>query len=197
MKHFYRLNIDTNCFTKQFNLDNFIKKIRTPKFNVPTVHNFPLEKDNGVISNDWLDYMHDIQLPPKNLIMFYRQENYQHFGAHIDLDNTTGKNDRIFALNWTIDPNDQSEMAWYELPYDWEDKVVYTEIGSAYAEWPINDLKETGNRCTIADHPTLVRTDLPHTVFMKNNYRLSLSFRFDLKFDNWNDVVEYFKPYFI
>lgn len=197
IKNFYRLNLDTNCFKDSLDFDSFLHKIKTREFVEPTLYPYNLKKENDLISKDWLEYMKDIGLEPRSLIFFYREENYQHWGAHIDLNDSTGENDRVYAVNWTIDPEDQSEMTWYNLPENWREQVEYSMIGSAYAEWPIETLTEVGERCTIGTTPTLVRTDIPHTVFMKDNFRLCLSFRFDLKFHDWNAVTNYFNPYFL
>jgi hypothetical protein len=115
---------------------------------------------------------------------FMRKPNYQHPGAHCDmLPNGTVLG---AALNWCLG-EDSSEMVWYEYP-DVDPNTLNDSNNYVDYEWPVSVLKET-HRHVIGNIPTLVRTDLPHTIDMKDHERWCVSLRFhnDL---GWQQCVD-------
>jgi len=189
--NFIRLNFDvTNAFQKSFDYKKLLARARTETFTIPRVF---FEKTD-ILSESFLKTFEKFE--PASILFFYRKPNYQHFGAHIDLNNKTNKNDSVYAINWLLE-DDESEMIWYKLPPNWEEGLKHTEIGSAYAEWDIKNLTEHGKRCNIKNICTLVRVDIPHNVYMGAKERLSVSVRFNRKFENWDQCCNYFSNYFI
>lgn len=117
---------------------------------------------------------------------FMRKPNYQHPGAHCDMlpDGTI----LGAALNWCLGEDD-SEMVWYEKPKN--NAIVNDNHNYVDYEWPIESLTET-HRHIIGNTPTLVRTDLPHTVDMKNHERWCVSLRFHNDI-TWDQCIEKIK----
>ena len=188
--NYIRLKVNTeNPFADTFNLDNLLKDCRNSSIEVPRVF---IHKPNILSSNILNQFK---PLTPTGVIFFYRKANYQHPGAHIDLNNTSLANDSIYAVNWLI-MDDTSKMTWYNLPSNWQENIKMTEAGSGYAEWNINELSQHGEQCDLRNIATLVRVDIPHTVFMGSKERLSISIRFDKKFTSWNNCAEFFDIYF-
>jgi hypothetical protein len=127
-----------------------------------------------LFSKDWLEYtVNEYGVRVDLAQIFMRKPHYQHPGAHVDID----QNDELYGggLNWTLDPDD-AEMVWYDTP---EHDPVYTQRSPTdrNKEWPLESLTEHA-RCTIGQTPTLVRTDIPHTVDMGANERWLISVRF-------------------
>lgn len=147
---------------------------------------------NKIFTDDWLTYVKHEFLAQVDLAqIFYRAPHYQHPGAHVDID----QNDTLYGggLNWTIDPDD-AEMVWYDTP---EHDPVYTKRSHTdrNKEWPLESLTECA-RCTIGQKPTLVRTDIPHTVDMGANERWLISVRFTwLK--SWKDYLNKFNDWIV
>lgn len=188
--NFLRLNTTIqNPFDEVFDYKKMLKQARSEEFTIPRV----FVKKPDILSDEFKQIFKDLE--PISVLFFYRKPNYQHFGAHIDLNDTTNKNDSIYAINWILE-DDESEMVWYNLPSDWQNNLKYTEVGSAYAEWDTSNLEEHGYRCNIKNNITLVRVDIPHNVCMGSKERLSVSVRFNKKFASWKDCVLYFKNYF-
>ena len=116
--------------------------------------------------------------------LFMRKPLYQHPGAHCDMlpDGTI----LGAALNWCVG-HDDSEMVWFEKP-----QTVFNKSNDSFAyvdhEWPRDTLIET-HRHIIGNSPTLVRTDIPHTIDMKDHERWCISLRFHNNL-NWDKCVK-------
>jgi len=147
---------------------------------------------NTLFSNDWLDYtVNEYGVKVDLAQIFMRKPHYQHPGAHVDID----QNDNLYGggLNWTLDPDD-AEMVWYDTP---EQDPVYTQRSHTdrNKEWPLESLTECA-RCTIGQQPTLVRTDIPHTVDMGTNERWLISVRFTW-LNTWEEYLRTFNNWII
>ena len=97
------------------------------------------------------------------------------------------------GLNWTIDPDD-AHMVWYNMP---DQDPTYTKRSETdrNKEWPLEDLVEN-NRCIIGQQPTLVRTDIPHTVDMGANERWLISVRFTW-LNDWDQYLNKFNDWIV
>jgi len=147
---------------------------------------------NTIFSKDWLEYtVNEYGVKVDLAQIFMRKPYYQHPGAHVDID----QEDNLYGggLNWTLDPDD-AEMVWYDTP---EQDPVYTQRSHTdrNKEWRLESLTECA-RCTIGKTPTLVRTDIPHTVDMNSNERWLISVRFTwLK--TWDQYLNTFNNWII
>ena len=133
------------------------------------------------------DFLNDLGIKVDLAQIFYRAPNYQHTGAHVDL----GQTGELYGagLNWTVDPDD-ANMTWYNMP-DFEGSNTKRSETDQNMEWPLEQLTEMERLC-IGQTPTLVRTDVPHTVEMGNNERWLISARFAEHW-SWSDYTETLK----
>lgn len=186
--NFIRLNLDVrNAFLSDKICKDILESCRSKKFTIPKI----IKKTPEIFTKCFLDECKKINLTPKSVLFFYRKANYQHKTAHIDLNDTTKKNDSIYAVNWVIE-DDFSNMIWYKLPNNWKNSIEKTEIETTFSQWDKKDLIEHGQRCNIGSTPTVVRVDIPHSVVMGAKDRLSVSIRFYEKFSSWQDVYSFF-----
>lgn len=140
-----------------------------------------------LFTDNWQQFMlHEIGVKVDLAQIFHRKPYYQHPGAHVDID----QNDNLYGggLNWTLDPDD-AEMVWYNMPTE---DPIYTRRSETdrNKEWPLDMLTEHA-RCTIGQVPTLVRTDIPHTVDMGANERWLISVRFTW-LQSWDQYLNAF-----
>ena len=133
------------------------------------------------------DFLNDLGIKVDLAQIFYRAPHYQHPGAHVDL----GQTGELYGagLNWTVDPDD-AEMTWYEMPNVEGTNTKRSETDQNM-EWPLEQLTEIDRLC-IGQTPTLVRTDVPHTVDMGSNERWLISARF-LWHWSWDDYTKTLK----
>lgn len=194
MNNWFRVNIDiSNCFANKEYLDNLILASIDKGLELD-MWSFKQSNNNKLFKDEWIKYLEDIVgLKYNSALVFYRKSNYQHRAAHIDISGDTQDNDRIFALNWILSKPDLSKMRWYK-PVDFNNEdMLITPAGTPYLEWPIDQLEEYGDYCTIENIPTICRVDVPHDVEMGTERRISLSIRFDRHLTNWNNVIRHFE----
>lgn len=119
--------------------------------------------------------------------IFMRKPYYQHPGAHVDI----SKDYTIHGggINWTLDPDD-AKMVWYEYP-DSKPTINQRSPTDINWEWPLDVLTEA-DRTIIGQTPTLVRTDVPHTVNMGAQERWLVSLR-TLDAKSWVQHLDLFK----
>ena len=145
-----------------------------------------------IFSKEWLDYTASVGLSVVNAMLFYRGPHASTKDAHIDI--TTAKPLSItnFAINWCIGGKG-STMAWYEPKPVTNEDMQYTMAGTAYVTWPIASLKEI-ERVSIESQLTLVKTGIPHSIFMQEDPRWTISARTLLK-DNkpWDEIVKHLR----
>tara|TARA_B110000503_G_scaffold121966_1_gene186063 strand:+ start:1864 stop:2466 length:603 start_codon:yes stop_codon:yes gene_type:complete len=140
-----------------------------------------------LFTDEWLEHITDEYGVKVDMAqIFFRKPHYQHPGAHVDID----QNNNLYGggLNWTLDPDD-ADMVWYNMP---SVDPVYTKRSETdrNKEWPLDSLTEHA-RCNIGQTPTLVRTDIPHTVQMGENERWLISVRFTW-LSSWDQYVNAF-----
>ena len=160
----------------------------------PTVFSDTLRKiwmyqPTEVFTQEWINLLSTYRLYPLNVLLFYCASFWSPTQAHIDHDKSPAP---IFALNWVVN-GEHSEMIWYNMP-DREGEVQNYLIPNSdnYLAWNHSTLTEC-DRCEILEQPTIVRIDLPHRVFAKENPRWAFSVRFDINLNNWDDVVQHMR----
>ncbi len=189
-ENYYRLNIDiSNALRVDF---DFNKLLEESQFANASSGMWGYSKNQllDVFNHQWLDYMSSIGVPLSGAVLFYRKPYHINKYAHIDIRKDHG--DSIYAINWLLDPEDDSEMVWFNTPKTpGEDGV--TKIGSVYKSWPMAEVKDLEiSRCCIKNIPTLVRVDIPHNVIVNSRLRWAISVRCPVE-DNiktWDDAVE-------
>jgi hypothetical protein len=185
------------------NLDCFLP---TPNNQDYGIWNIPPEK---IISTEWLAYMKLKGVDIESCMIFYRGPKLVRNTAHIDISWDDPIYVTQFAFNIVLG-DDDSDMVWYNQ----EDnpinivhsrngiiqqennpiKLKHTQAGTAYADWPISELKEV-DRCKIGNSMTLVKVDVPHTIEMGDSPRWCLSIRTveDFNYNSWEENIEFFR----
>ena len=151
--------------------------------------------ENPVFTDEWMSYIRSMGLEPMVALMFYRTPHFQYPDAHID---GGRKRKIIMGLNW-VEGEDDSKMIWYDMPRLEYKPDMETIIGHVF-NYPYNPADLTENEAaTIGNSSTLalVRTDIPHNIWMGANPRLSISVRFWDNYKNWDDAVEFYKDHII
>jgi hypothetical protein len=182
----HTLNIDvTDALNENFNVNSLLAGNTSPA----RIWDYIGDKKYELFNDSWLKYMESIGVPIAGALIFWRDSNYQHPTAHIDVapNECTGLS---AAINWCIS-EDKAEMVWYELPKNIGDDNQ-TSVDSNYMEWNTTELVEV-NRRIIGNKPTLVRVDIPHNVIMNDVPRVLITARTMEVFQDWEDVKTYFK----
>ena len=139
--------------------------------------------------NGWTNWSYAWTQIIQNVILYFLNilTNHINVGAHVDV----SQNEELYGcgLNWTIDPDD-ADMVWYNMPDVDPERTKRSETDINY-EWPLEQLTEV-DRCCIGQTATLVRTNIPHTVEMRDNERWLVSARF-LWHTTWEDYMQSFK----
>lgn len=145
---------------------------------------------------DWINGMHQIGIPVKSALVFYRIPFYTHPEAHIDV--FWSGEPVIAGINWTLDHEDDSEMVWYNHPKE-PPTPDLGSFGLRYTSWPLEQIQSYEfARKTIGTVPTLVRTDIPHNIVVNSKSRWAISVRYENRqLKNWENTVDFFKPWIV
>jgi hypothetical protein len=166
------------------------------------IWNWQHENLSEVFTKSWLAHMKQIGLNVGTCLVFYRDTHYLYPSVHVDVYNQTG-NPIHYAINWILDPDDDSEMIWYTYPKDaTKNRGARTPADINYMYWELDNF--TGQeicRHTVKNRLTLVNTSMPHNVETKTRPRWAFSARFskdtnDGASESWQRAVEFFRPYF-
>ena len=188
------LTIDvTDALRKVVVLDDLL--VNSEFVNAPGgIWHFKSDTVEQMLSVDWMHHMHEIGIPVRNLMIFYRTSYFLHTEAHIDL--LWSGEPAIFAINWTLDAEDDSDMIWYNPPPDPPIEDM-TPAATRYTKWRLDQIAPYESaRKTIGTTPTLVRTNMPHNVETRSRPRWCLSVRCRTpEGASWASTVDYFKPW--
>lgn len=142
-----------------------------------------------MFNDTWLEYAENIGITVINVILFYRRPYLIDDKAHIDIEPGDSTKHCVFGLNWAIGGKN-SEMIWYEPP-NFDADILWSPAKLPYQAWPVNKLVPIEKKC-IQSTPTLVRTDIPHSVNVRDELRLCFSLRLPNKISCWDKAVEWF-----
>lgn len=185
---------------------------------------YNLTKPREVLTDEIMDIFHQHNLRPSFVALFGRNDkdgNADTRMIHADLQATNlvteetmrnpdllGWKKLLFGINWEI-LGSVNTFSWWDMSKLQEcwpvepmavGSVKYAYLnGIHYSKRGNLGIPEGAIKIEEVDisSPTLVRTDIPHmTMFSNPNVnRVGISIRFDERdFNNWNDVVEFFKP---
>ena len=198
-KPYYQLDISTqDAVRSDFDFCGLTASLNNSAIGIWMFYHEDLSQ---IFCTEWLSYMHDKGLPVGTCLLFYRSPWYQHQEIHVDIANATGEPSH-YAINWTLNDNDDSEMIWYSYPNDAESSKARTPADTPYLGWPTSEF--TGKeicRHVLGTQATLVNTSMPHNVYNRGHERWCVSVRFQRRaFDNagdsWIKAVDFFRPYF-
>jgi hypothetical protein len=192
-KPWYRLNIDISNavradfdFNKLYSESEFADKpLGIWQFNSDTI--------SKVFTDKWISYTKNLGLDINGAMLFYREPYFVHSEAHIDVRRNNIPS--VYAINWVIDPEDDSEMVWYNEPTTAK-REAKTEAGTSYSYWRMGEIADLEiSRLCIGNRPTLVRVNIPHNIIVKSKRRWAISVRFAIEdsVQTWNNAVEKYK----
>lgn len=195
-KLYHVLNIDvSNAIRKDFSFDKFLAESKFA--GKPAGVWFILNNLGDYFDPDWLTYMESLDLQLGSCLIFYREPHYIHPEAHIDIFEET-KKPAIYALNFVVDPDDDSEMVWYDVPPE-SGQYARTIADTPYVFWPMSEVEnKVLDKCNIKRQLTLVSVGQAHNIIVRNKARWSFSIRFrrnSKSITNWKEAVDYFKPF--
>ncbi len=197
-KNWHTLNIDVSTALRDsFNPVEYYEqsKFKGKPAALWMYHDEELRK---IFTDEWLLQMESLDLKIGDCIIFHRQPYYIHPEIHIDVyraDNTPS----VYALNWTLEEDDDSEMVWYDIPFD-TGLLDDQSIPTPYKWWPMDGNYPEIERRSIGNKMTLVNIGVPHNVIVNKKSRWCFSirmYRYDKSISNWQEAVEYFKPFIV
>lgn len=196
MKCWHTLNLDiSNAIKPDFNFGKFLTTGENK--GVPgDLWYLNQERLTTMFTEEWLQYMESHNAKIWGAMIFYRSPFYVHPEVHID--QVSNKNSTpSAALNWVIADNDDSDMVWYEFPAS-NGKRLSTTASTPYVTWPGKDVEhlEISRHC-IGNKLTLVRTDIPHNIIVREIPRWSISVRTEQRYSTWDQIESAFAPYFL
>jgi hypothetical protein len=196
-KQWHVLNINVkNALRSTFNPPEFFAKseFKDGQVGLWAIHDKDLHE--VLFSDEWLEYMESLDLKVGSCLVFYRAPHYIHNEIHVDVYKTDHE-PAIYALNWTLEEEDDSEMVWYDIPI--ETGALDTElIPTPYKHWPMDGGYPEIARRSIGNKMTMVNIGLPHNVIVRDKPRWCFSVRMYRKskpITDWKSAVDYFKPF--
>jgi hypothetical protein len=151
-----------------------------------------------IFSDEWLAYMESINLKVGSCLMFYRQPHYIYPEIHVDVYKTDHE-PAIYALNWTLEEDDDSEMVWYDIPIETGSLDTHL-IPTPYKWWPMSDEYPEIERRAVGNKMTIVNIGLPHNIIVRDKPRWCFSvrmYRRSKPITDWKSAVDYFKPFIL
>jgi hypothetical protein len=202
MKHWYRLNLNVaNAIRQDVNLNELFNNSRF-KHEMVGFWSFHGADLDNILTTNWLAYMKSLNLEIESCLIFYRKPDYTHFEIHTDV-SKIDFNPSIYALNWTLDPKDDSEMVWYNIPLESGELNIEFPI-TPYKTWDFEKFKNMEvERKIIGNNMMLVDVATPHNIITYKKERWAFSVRLKRQVNkinpitNWNDTVEYFKQFIV
>lgn len=191
----YRLNIDiSNAVRADFDFD---KLYAESEFAGKPIGLWAYFQDQltEVVNDTWLSNMSEQGLVPTGIMIFYRQPYYVTPEAHIDIRKNNAV--AVYAINWVVSPNDDSEMIWFDMPASRGIEDI-TPASTLYKSWPMGELTEI-SRCCLGEIPTLVNIGIPHNVIVRSQPRwvISVRFQFEEHILDWEAAVNSLQNFII
>ena len=204
-KNWHTLNIDISTALRDtFDPDAFYEQSEF-KGKPAAVWEFRNEELRKIFTDEWLLHMELLDLKIASCMIFHRQPYYIHPEIHVDAYKT--HTPVVYALNWALEENDDSEMIWYDIPSDTAlsdqvnpksyEKWWMDLIPPPFKCWPMDGNYPELERRAISNIMTLVNVSIPHNVIVNKKPRWCFSVRMHKPISNWREAVEYFKPFII
>lgn len=202
-KFAHKLNISTEGALK-VNLDEFFAKHKEydmQRFADQGVTSIPfhmwMNPSADIFNQEWIEYV-KTKLPPelelRDFTMFFYREGTIQFNAHIDVAPYDPPMICIFALNFTLIPDDPTEMVWYKRvngePFDPTKMSTYSNV-------PISDMEEVSRHIIGEKFVSLTNTCEYHDVDNKGLPRWCISLRTNMPYSSWEEAEKAFEPLFI
>lgn len=160
-----------------------------PDTRIARVLNFkPLQ----IFQRAFLETLESRGIKTEWVLCFARPAGFNNKSAHIDVVGDARCDLRIesSAFNMVLGGAD-SEMRWYATPsgFEWQKQVLRTNTGVPYVHIPFTGLQPIASEC-LGSGLTLVRTDVPHAIFVGTEPRWCLSIRNSQSRVSWSETAK-------
>lgn len=229
MKNWHRLNVSTENALK-IDVPSFChSNVDRSDIYLPGDGGIWTFGKDEIFNQEWIDYVQKTipYIEITGALVFWRAPGYQHPAAHIDVaprsspsardieyedngfhaTNSSESMDKsdfypvVSAYNFTLDPEDDSEMTWYK-PKEWTNTYDYAELKKFtnavhYDDVPLDKLREVDSVRVGSKDLVMVRTNRLHNVRMGQRERWAISARAVMGWANWEEAVETLKDYIV
>lgn len=176
-----------------------------------------------IFNQAWIDYVQATipYIEITGALVFWRAPGYQHPAAHIDVAPKSSpsardieyegngfhsmnssmsmeKNDFypvVSAYNFTLDPQDDSEMTWFEPKEHVDTELKKFTNAVHYDDVPLEKLTEVESVTVGSEELVMVRTNRLHNVRMGARERWAISARAVMGWKDWEQAVETLRPW--
>lgn len=176
-----------------------------------------------IFNESWIKYVQDTipYIEITGALVFWRAPGYQHPAAHIDVapksspsardieyedngfhsTNSSASMDQndfypvVSAYNFTLDPQDDSAMTWYEPKQHVDTELKKFTNAVHYDDVPLEKLTEVDSVCVGSENLVMVRTNRLHNVRMGQRERWSISARAVMGWSSWEEAVHTLEPW--
>ena len=196
MKPWYTLNVDiSNAVREDFNFNSLYTNSKFANKPIGT-WSFTNNEINNIVTPEWSTYICNLLGAELTEIMiFYREAHYICPEAHVDV--RSGGDISIYALNWVLNKNDDSEMVWYDAPLSTA-RFKKLEENVVYRYWPLTEVQHNElTRRSIKNIPTIVNVGIAHNIIVNKYPRwvISARFRFSENTKSWDDTIQFYKKF--
>lgn len=230
MKSWYRLNVSTEGALKidvpQFCLNN----TERAGVYLPGKGGIWTFGKDEIFNQSWINNLQESipHIEVTGALVFYREQGYQHPIAHLDLAHKDSPSARdieyedngfrdavcsgdsmskqdfypvVSAYNFTLDPQDDSEMTWFERK-----RTIATELKNhkgtndqdvPYQDVPLENLNETESVTIGSSNLVMVRVNKLHNVRIGARERWCVSLRAVMGWKNWEQAVNTLEPWIV
>lgn len=181
----YRVNIDTtNAFKEDLIKDRF------GKFSLETF----TDTARDLFNKEWIDQFEDKVDTIHTVLIFSRPALRGTPVSHVDI---TNKLTPVwFSFNWTL-TGKSSSMVWHEPPENHLEikDIKHTMSNNLFLYWPLDQLPII-EQFEITDQMVIARTDIPHSITVKLEPRISIAVRTVSSGRNdysWDEAIDFFR----
>ena len=192
-------------FPKKFLKENLAPRL----FDFPGAYN--LYPFTTVLDDELLEFLVSFPLEPDFVAVFNNKNQHgpienRMIHSDIFLDRDKKWKDILFGIHYELEDT-RSQFHWWDMkdaekifPNDDIKHLRFKRLNGIHygRRGHLGKLKNSLLlESTEITGPTLVRTDIPHCVSYLNfkRNRLAFSLRFKYNFQNWNEVLDFFKDY--
>lgn len=225
MKNWYRLNVRTEGALK-IDVPSFChSNVDRSDIYLPGDGGIWTFGNDEIFNQSWIDYVQETipYIEITGALVFWRAPGYQHPAAHIDVapksspsardieyedngfhaTNSSDSMDKqdfypvVSAYNFTLDPEDDSEMTWFEPKEQVDTELKKFTNAVHYDDVPLEKLNEVDSVRVGSKDLVMVRTNRLHNVRMGQRERWAISARAVMGWSSWEEAVETLKDYIV
>jgi len=225
MKSWHRLNVSTEGALK-IDVPSFChSNVDRSDIYLPSNGGIWTFGKDEIFNQSWIEYVQETipYIEITGALVFWRAPGYQHPAAHIDVapksspsardieyedngfhaTNSSDSMDKqdfypvVSAYNFTLDPQDDSEMTWFEPKERVDTELKKFTNAVHYDDVPLEKLNEVDSVRVGSKDLVMVRTNRLHNVRMGQRERWAISARAVMGWSSWEEAVETLRDYIV